>query len=122
MRTPLNILLIAGTAGAVLMLYAIDPADLPFRGPCLLNRLTGAHCPLCGGTRAVHSLLRARIREAFGMNLILMIMLPLFPGLFLFSGGKSARWAPWIILALMILYLILRNIPLELFQFMAPGR
>ncbi len=112
----------AGAAGALLLIYAIDPAVLPFPSPCLLNRLTGAHCPLCGGTRAVHSLLRGRIGEAFGMNLLLVISLPFFSGFFLISSKKFTRWAPWIILALMILFLILRNIPLEPFEFMAPGR
>ena len=52
----------------------------PYRGqapPCPFHELTGPWCPICGSSRALHSLLHGDAGAAFGHNPLLIALLPL---------------------------------------------
>ncbi len=55
----------------------IVPGLLPATGArpdlCILHRVTGMWCPLCGGTRATGALLRGDLTEALGYNAFALV-------------------------------------------------
>ncbi|MEI6674882.1 MAG: DUF2752 domain-containing protein [Verrucomicrobiota bacterium] len=92
---------------------------------CYFRRLTGCHCPGCGGTRAFFALLRGEVGLAWRMN-------PLLPagvatgGLFAllhameqFSNGRVRRSprfhmppaAGWWLGGVLVAFWLLRNLP-----------
>lgn len=120
----------AACAGAV-YLYFHDPYSYPL--PCLFYLVTGLYCPGCGAGRASYSILHGRFLDAFCYNPLMMILLPLI-GLYI-----VARGADWVItggnhvdrrisvkflvglLIFIVLYGVLRNIPVYPFTLLAPG-
>jgi hypothetical protein len=115
--------LIAGAILAVLLAaYFINPSQAGFLPPCMFHHMTGLHCPGCGASRALHQLAHGNLLTALSYNPLLVLMLPalvylLFrqpPGMF-----RDARWA-WVLGGVVILYWILRNIPVYPFTLLAP--
>lgn len=100
---------------------------------CGVLKLTGLHCPGCGGTRCAQSILSLHWADAMGYNPMLMT------GFLVFIGGSAyliirmtilakpapkmpdirPRWIGFGIGALM-LFTILRNIPAYPFTLLAP--
>lgn len=118
-------------AAGALYLYFHDPYQYPL--PCIIKLLTGMYCPGCGAGRACFSILHGKFFDAFCYNPLLVILLP-------FAGGYiAARGIDWavtggnhidgkisikLLLALLIIILvygILRNIPIFPFSLLAPG-
>lgn len=118
-------------AAGALYLYFHDPYQYPL--PCIIKLLTGMYCPGCGAGRACFSILHGKFFDAFCYNPLLVILLP-------FAGGYiAARGIDWavtggnhidgkisikLLLALLIIILvygILRNIPVFPFSLLAPG-
>ena len=97
---------------------------------CLFYELTGLYCPGCGSGRAALALLHGRVGEAFGHNMLFLLLAPflawmlgreylrfVFPGL----GLKPTRlpaWAGPAALVLILAFWLLRNLPA--FSFLAP--
>lgn len=122
---------LTGVAG-VIVLRAFDPANSGVFPPCPLHYLTGWYCPGCGSLRAIHQLLLGNFSHAWALNPLAMILLP-----FVFYGLASqallevrGRGLPEPILSgfsiralcgVIVLYGILRNIPLYPFDRLAPG-
>lgn len=113
--------MVAVTAAAI-MLRAFNPATSGFFPPCPFRAFTGYLCPGCGTTRALHQLLNGHLTAAFRLNPLMMVLLP-YVG---YSGASSlletacGRRLPsvfirpifiWILLAVIILFWVLRNIP-----------
>lgn len=89
------------------------------------------YCPACGGSRAVYYLIRGNFSLAWQNNQILVLSLPLilWGGFSLVRAvitgypitGKYLHPAlVWGFLAVVIMYGILRNIPLEIFDYLRP--
>ena len=53
------------------------PAAVPFLKGCQFRRITGLQCPGCGMTRATHAALNGRFGEAFTLNPLGMVLLPI---------------------------------------------
>ena len=118
--------------GFVLIFHSLDPTQFRFFPRCWLYSSTGLHCPGCGGQRAVHALLNGDLMAALRFNLMLMIALPI--GLW-FGGqeihrrirrlpprlprGESTRNI-WIFFLFLVLFSVLRNIPVAPFKLLAP--
>ena len=113
---------LAMAALAVVLLRGFNPATTWFFPPCPFRALTGYLCPGCGTTRALHQLLNGHVAAAFRLNPVMLLLLP-YVG---YCGASSAletmfgRSLPnvfirpvfiWILLAVIILFWILRNIP-----------
>jgi hypothetical protein len=75
----------AAALSALPVLYILDPSrtHLPL---CPLHALTGLNCPLCGATRATHSLLHGNVGLALHDNALYVLGLPFLVVLY-------ARWA-----------------------------
>jgi len=122
-------ILAAAALGA--LLAHIDPAGTTFYPPCLFHALTDLHCPGCGTLRSLHQLLNGNITAAFGLNPLTISLLPVLGYAFLsyvsrLLGKKGfpaifipAAWI-WIFLGVVILFAILRNIPVYPFFLLAP--
>lgn len=118
-------------AVAAVVLYRFDPARSSFYPACAFHLVTGLHCPGCGATRAVHQLLHGHVGKAFRNNPLLMLALP-YVGYSILSelrravGRRSwpqpfrSAWSVWVILALVMSFWFLRNLPVEPFSWLAP--
>ena len=115
-----SVALVAVAAG---LLRFFNPATTWFFPPCPFRALTGYLCPGCGTLRALHELLNGHLAAAFKLNPLMMLLMP-YVG---YSGASSAletvfgRALPrvfirpaciWILLAIILLFWILRNTPL----------
>lgn len=121
-----------GVAGcAVIVLFVLDPAESPIFPPCPFHALTGLHCAGCGSLRGLHQLLGGNIVAALDLNPLMVLSLP-FVGYALISEcaktllGKAlpgffmpAFWI-WAILAIVVAFGILRNVPVYPFTLLAP--
>lgn len=97
---------------------------------CPFYTLTGLYCPGCGSTRAVHYLLIGDWRMSLRSNPLLLPMLPFLILLLarFFYEGIAERTLPFPglipistgIAVLLCLFWILRNIPLDCFDWMRP--
>ena len=107
---------------ACAVLYLRDPADGGFYPPCPFRAMTGLDCPGCGTGRALHRVLHGNAIEAFDLNPLAMLMLPVL-GLMVASSVASALqirkiprirapgWAIWALPAVVITFWIARNLP-----------
>jgi hypothetical protein len=112
-------------------LYAFNPAGSGVYPLCPFHALTGLHCPGCGTGRALYQLLHGNVWAAMQLNPLAVVLLPplsygmLSLGL-QFVGLKRlpSKFIPafwiWTLLAVILLYWILRNIPCYPFTLLAP--
>jgi hypothetical protein len=124
-----GILVFISVSSAYLFLY--NPDGTNAYPSCPLFAVTGLYCPGCGSLRASHQLLHGNISAAFNLNPLMVLSLPLIiwfgvsqlsiaikrcslPSFFL-----SSFWI-WIILAIIIIYWVLRNIPVYPLELLAP--
>lgn len=117
---------------AVILLRVFDPASAAIFPPCPLHYLTGLYCPGCGSLRAIHQLLQGNLQAAWAMNPLTLVLLP-FIGYGLASEAllqlrglglpqpMLAGASIYTLCAVIILFGILRNIPLYPFGLLAPG-
>jgi hypothetical protein len=68
---------IGALAAAVMF---VDPHTDALLPGCVFRSLTGWYCPLCGGMRAVHSLLHGDLARAVSENLMVLLIVPLSAG------------------------------------------
>jgi Protein of unknown function (DUF2752) len=122
----------AAVAAGVITLEVFDPANSRIFPPCPVHYLTGWFCPGCGSLRAIHQLLQGDFRTAWAMNPLTVLLLPFIGyglashALFVLTGRSLPRVflpAAWIraLCAAIVLFGILRNIPLYPFELLAPG-
>ena len=116
----------------MLSLYFIyDPTDYSFFPKCPLHSTTGIYCPGCGSQRAVHSLLHGDIAGVMGHNLLFLPALVLLAHHYFMRfkevrDGKQRKLllyhprAPWVILAVVMTFWVLRNIAMYPFDLLAP--
>lgn len=94
--------------------------------PCIFKLITGFYCPGCGITRAILSILKGDVYQAFRYNSIIFIDIPVIVALLicnkLYKENEKFKKVENIIiytlLVITILYGVLRNIPY--FSFLAP--
>ena len=115
----------------VAILFTFNPANPGLFPSCPFRALTGFHCPGCGTLRGLHQLLHGHLMEAFSFNPLMVLFLP-FLGYALVSnavfsaGGRSLpgfrlpATGIWLLLAAIILFWILRNVPAYPFSALAP--
>ena len=128
-RTRLIWLLSVAVIAGLAVLYLFNPVEHTFYPTCQFYKLTHLHCPGCGSLRALHQLTHGHLAAAFYSNPLLIASLPIFAWL----GFRKLRPSPspasqpliqsnaaWTILAIVIAFGILRNLPFAAFSWMAP--
>lgn len=125
------VVLAAIVAGALFLLYKIDPAQQGLFPVCPFHAFTGLYCPGCGTLRAVHQILHGNIAAGFRMNPLSTALIPYFFLSFVSYGaealsGKSPLriFIPsqviWGLLFIIISFWILRNIPVYPLTLLVP--
>lgn len=118
-------------AGFLIAIYYALYKTVGIALPCPWHMLTGWHCPGCGMTRLVASLITGDFVQAFRYNPLLFSLM--LPGSYL---GLDSLWAKrhgrknliskiptsvWVLLIIIILaYGVLRNLPCG--EFLAPTK
>ena len=123
MRGKILLITIGVIAVIVLLFLAlVDPATTIFAPKCMFKYLTGYDCPACGIQRAIHTLLNADVVTALRYNYFLLISIPYFWAVAITTFCKSEIVSKMsyyvqhpkvvkVVLALIILWWIMRNIP-----------
>ena len=140
-RTALVALAAAGAVGVLLAVRAVPPTDDSYYPKCQSYQLLGLHCPGCGMTRAAHALLTGDPAQAVAFNPLAPVALPLLAvafgrSLFHWAWGRPPaprppagtrprlsrlkRATPWAIALGLILFGVLRNVPVAPFNLLAP--
>ncbi len=98
--------------------------------PCLVHELTGLYCSGCGASRALRAILHLQFYKALRYNAVFTLLAPFFAAYFLAVGYSLVRYGEdrvsrrvpvmplWLILAAVLAFGILRNLPI--FSFLAP--
>jgi hypothetical protein len=105
----------------LLILYVSNPAGNRWFPPCPFRYATGLYCPGCGALRCTHSLLNGDLSRAMALHPLLVVSLPFLAALVLRPSWAHRPWVPWFAFTVLILYGILRNIPVWPFSWLAPG-
>jgi hypothetical protein len=116
----LKLLVISIGAIAVVIIYSFNPAQYGFYPRCALYETTGLLCPGCGSLRALHQLLHGHLAEAFRLNALLVLSLPVFAWLSCRVALRKFQHRPvlfivhpfwmWSGLAVLLLFAIGRNL------------
>lgn len=112
------ILLGIGAIAVLALLCFFDPSTSAIFPPCPTNALTSLYCPGCGTLRAMHALLHGDVKEALSQNILAVIFIPILPAIYFFPKYFRKPIVPAAMLAIFIIYAILRNT--ETFSFLAP--
>lgn len=96
---------------------------------CLFHATTGLHCPGCGGTRSAARLLSGDLPGALAMNPLVVGLGGLAGAWVVVAVWRESRgrpmpvfpdWAAMALVALLIAFSILRNLPWWPFTLLAP--
>lgn len=131
MKTPARIalllLLLSMALGGIFLLYTYDPARVPYMPRCLFHWGTGLYCPGCGSTRAVHQLLHGHFLSALHSNAMIVLAWPalLCWGVTILCARQRPdqpmpRWLPWFLLSAIMVFGVIRNIPVAPFLALIP--
>jgi hypothetical protein len=103
------------------VVFAFDPVRYSIFPPCPLHHYTGLWCPGCGTTRAMHQLLHGNVAAAFRFNPLAISLLPVM-GYLVVRGEENAIKPVWIwtLLGVVVVFGVLRNIPIYPFTLLAP--
>lgn len=116
-----------GLAGVALAVVYRGDSLVP---QCVILQYTGIYCPGCGMTRGLHQLFRGQIGPAIRYNPLVLLVAGLGVGLFLRQLGELlsgrqwhqpdwARWF-WTLVAVFLLFGILRNLSGFPFEYLRP--
>jgi hypothetical protein len=114
--------MLAAIAAGTAVLFLFDPAQYGFYPRCPLHELTGWSCAGCGTLRAVHQLTHGHFAQAWRLNPFTVALIPV--GLWL--GLREMAWQffgkrwpgvvtrplfGWALVAILVLFGIVRNVP-----------
>ncbi len=118
------------------LVYSRNPEEAGFYPPCFFFAVTGLHCPGCGTLRGLHQLLNGNLLAAIGYNPLTMLVLPLIAGAIVafrlaprcrqlawvgrLAAASERSAAVWVLLAAVVCFWVLRNVPAYPFNILAP--
>ena len=117
----LGIFLILGLAACVVLLV-VPPGSshAKWLPKCMFHQTTGLYCPGCGATRALSAMLHGDVKASLHNNALLFPLLALI--VFLLMKPETSLKRPFAvtIVAVVLGFTILRNIPVAPFTYLAP--
>ena len=132
-RGTLVALAVSGLVAAFVVVGVLPPTDNSWYPKCMSYQFAGIHCPGCGMTRAVHAALNGRFLEALSQNALVFVVVPYLLVMLLRSlwnylwqiplPRRTFRQPTWVTVALfavLLLFAIVRNIPVAPFTSLAP--
>ena len=130
----LTSILVALFLGGVFMIYYFfNPSDHSFFLFCPFKYATGYNCPGCGSQRAIHQLAHGNISSAFSFNPLMVLSIPLVlygfslkAWNYLFSTEHRfklfySNFFIYTYFIIVLLFWVLRNIPLAPFKYLSPS-
>lgn len=117
----LGVLLVLGAAVCIVLLLV--PPGSPhakWLPKCMFYHVTGLYCPGCGATRALSAMLHGDMKASLHNNLLLFPLLALIAVLIVKPEISLKRPVAVAIVAVVLLFTILRNIPAAPFTYLAP--
>lgn len=117
-------------AGSIVALALIDWADPTTPGGvipvCPTKALLGIDCPGCGSMRMLYSLVHLDVPSALSYNAIGVLALVLLAWTYVgwtwgtlrrrpVRSWQHATWAPRLVLAVTVVWFVVRNVPVEPF-------
>ena len=111
----------------LLVLAFVDPRTARYAPICPLHATTGLHCPGCGTGRALHALVHGDLPLALRLNALTVAAIPVFLALTLQAAIHPEKrlptpppWLRLLVYAVLLLFLVGRNLPFEPFASWAP--
>ena len=131
MKKIINFGLLIIFIGLAVLFFVLNPTEHEIFPKCVFHSVTGYYCPGCGSQRAIHGLLHLNFAGVVGNNfLFLPAVLLLFYHYSFSFLNKKFTWklpnifyiksTPWIIMGVIILFWVLRNLPVYPFDILAP--
>ena len=131
MKKIINFGLLIIFTGLAVLFFVLNPTEHEIFPRCVFNSVTGYYCPGCGSQRAIHSLLHLNFAGVVGNNFLFLpaVLLLIYHYSFSFLNKKFTwklpnifyiKSTPWIILGVIILFWVLRNLPVYPFNILAP--
>jgi len=122
---------VSAFAGGAAVVAYFDPLKAGFFPACPMYSLTGYACPGCGLTRGFHALFHGDILSAIDFNAMVPIWALIFGYVTLSLAFTAVRgrglpmWVTsppvlWTFMALMLVFGILRNVPVYPFSLLFP--
>ncbi|SPT58216.1 MULTISPECIES: DUF2752 domain-containing protein [Actinomadura] len=114
------------TVAAVSLVAVVDPNEEGHYPTCPFLSLTGFQCPGCGSMRTVHALAHGRVQEAFALNVLTVVMLPLLAFFWLRWARARTLDRPartkaghpaliWLLFGVIVVFWVVRNLPFGAF-------
>ena len=113
-------LVLGATACAILLMVPLDSPHSKWLPKCMFYQWTGLYCPGCGSTRALSALLHGDIGASLHNNILLIPGGTLLIVLIVKPEVSLKRPVAVAIVATVIGFTILRNIPFAPFSYLAP--
>ncbi|WP_410548700.1 DUF2752 domain-containing protein [Allomuricauda sp. CAU 1633] len=112
---------------AILLYFSFNPEKGLFFPKCPSYQYLGIYCSGCGSQRAIHDLLHLRIGDAISHNMLLLpaLFVLMQHGLVKVGVLKTRsllnyRFAPIIVLIIVLVFMLLRNLKMYPFAYLAP--
>lgn len=124
------LLFVGAIAVGVFVIAWIPPMENAWLPSCPFLKVTGLYCPGCGSTRASHFLLKGEFLKSLRYHPFILPLLPMMGLLFYRFFYESITEKEWhlpglrffslALLILLLVFWILRNIPLVFFDLLRP--
>jgi hypothetical protein len=122
---------VLAATSALAFLYLFNPSTSSLYPTCPFLWFTGCYCPGCGSLRAIHQLTRGHLAVALGLNPLMVLSTPFFAYAFASCAARAISGRPfrtffigpafiWSLLGLIVVYWVLRNVPVYPFSLLAP--
>jgi hypothetical protein len=111
---------LAGMLCAAIVLYLYNPTTSGVYPSCPLRAWTGLYCPGCGTLRALHQLLHGHVLRAMEYNPLTVLSIPILGILVAFRKIAYRPSVAYAALGILVLFGILRNLPVWPFFLLAP--
>jgi len=118
--------------GLAVLFFLLNPSENQLFPKCVFNSLTGYYCPGCGSQRAIHNLLHLDLAGVVTYNFLFLPAVLVIAYHYSHSllnkkfGWKLPnilykKYTPWIIFGIILLFWLLRNLPVYPLSVLAPN-